>query len=416
MNALTKNLSRIGLSALFFAIIAMAMAQETYVTVTGVLKDAKSGDKISFASITVPGTGIGTVSNSDGEFILKVDKSLNAEYFEVSHVSYVTGKFKISEATGQGKTFTLDVQPVQLKEVPVLPRDARKIVEKAFEKIDENYSEVPNMMNGFYREYIMQRHDYISISEAVVDIYKSPYKGIQDDQVKIFKGRKGSDVKKADTLIVQLQGGPKVLLLLDIVKNRDLSISMDNLDNYTYEFSQEVNIDNKPNWVIEFSPYLAYTEPLYYGKLYICQDNYAITRAEFSLDLQDQAKAAGMFIKKKPASLTFVPTSTSYLVTYKQQEGKYYLSYMRVDLKFKCDWKKKLFKNYYSLMSEMAITNRSGDHIVKFENQDTFKSTMVFAEKVEDFKDVDFWGENNIIQPEESIENAILKLSKSMKK
>jgi hypothetical protein len=416
MNAKSKILARIGLIAMFLAFILIGMAQETYVTVAGVLKDAKSGDKISFASITVPGTGIGTVSNSDGEFILKVDKSLNAEYFEVTHVSYVTGRFRFSEAAGTGKTFTLEVQPVQLQTVPVLPRDARKIVEKAFEKTGENYSEVPNMMTGFYREYIMQRHDYISISEAVVDIYKSPYKGVQDDQVKIFKGRKGSDVKKADTLIVNLQGGPKVLLLLDIVKNRDLSISMDNLDNYTYEFGPEVNIDNKPNWVIEFSPYLAYTEPLYYGKLYICQENYAITRAEFSLDLEDQAKAAATFIKKKPATLNFMPTSTSYLVTYKQQGGKYYLSYMRVDLKFRCDWKKKLFKNYYSLMSEMAITDRSEDHIAKFESQETFKSTMVFAEKVEDFKDVDFWGDYNIIDPEQSIENAIIKLSKNMKK
>jgi hypothetical protein len=41
---------------------------------------------------------------------------------------------------------------------------------------------------------------------------------------------------------------------------------------------------------------------------------------------------------------------------------------------------------------------------------------MVFSEKVEDFIDVNFWGEHNIIEPEESIENAIKKLTKSMQK
>jgi hypothetical protein len=41
---------------------------------------------------------------------------------------------------------------------------------------------------------------------------------------------------------------------------------------------------------------------------------------------------------------------------------------------------------------------------------------MVFAQKVENFTDANFWGEYNIIEPEESIESAIKKLAKSMKK
>jgi len=40
---------------------------------------------------------------------------------------------------------------------------------------------------------------------------------------------------------------------------------------------------------------------------------------------------------------------------------------------------------------------------------------MVFADKVQNFADPNFWGSSNIIEPEESIENAIKKLSKSMK-
>jgi hypothetical protein len=386
------------------------------VTVNGLLKNAKSGEKVSYATITVPGTGIGTVSNSDGEFTLKVSTSLNAEYFEVSHLSYATAKFKISEAVGKENTFYLEIQPVQLKEVPVVPKDARAIVEMAFRNISKNYSEEPDMMTGFYREYVMQRRDYLSISEAVVDIYKAPYSGMQDDQVKIYKGRKASNVKKADTLMVQLQGGPKVLMLLDIVKNTDLSIALDNLDNYQFEFGSMVNIDDKQNWVITFSPNIVKEEPLYFGKLYISQDNMAITRAEFSLDLSDEEKSSGVFVKKKPLGLTFMPTSTSYLVSYKEQNGKYYLNYVRVDLKFRCDWNKRLFKNYYTLMSEVAITDRHEDNAARFANQDVFKSNMLMAEKVQDFTDIDFWGENNIIEPENSIENAIKKLTKSIGK
>jgi hypothetical protein len=416
MKTISKILTCFGIFCLIFASFTSIWAQETYLTVYGQLKDSKTGDKITYATVTVPGTGIGTVSNSDGEFTLKISTSVNADYFEVSHLSYATARFLISEAAGEGKTFFLEVQPVLLKEIPVIPKEARDIAVMAFRKIPENYSMVPNMMTAFYREYIMQRRDYISISEAVIDIYKAPYTGIQDDQVRIFKGRKASNIKKADTLMVNLQGGPKILMLCDIVKNPDLSIAMDDPDNYQYEFGPAVNIDDKQNWVINFSPNPEKEGPLYFGKLYISQDNMAITRAEFSLDLSDEVSAAGAFVKKKPLGMVFMPTSTSYLVTYKEQAGKYYLNYVRVDLKFRCDWKKRLFKNNYLIMSEAAITSRSEDHPARFENQETFKSFMVFAEKVEDFNDVNFWGEHNIIEPEESIENAIKKLSKSIER
>ncbi|MEI6682093.1 MAG: carboxypeptidase-like regulatory domain-containing protein [Bacteroidota bacterium] len=416
MKTLKKNLVRTGMLLLLIAAWGIALSQNSFVTINGTLKDNKTGEKIRYATIAVPNTGIGTVSNSEGEFTLKVNSSLNAEYFEVSHMSYATVKFRISEAAGKDKTYFLDMKPIQLKEISVVPGDAREIVEMALRNIDKNYSAVPNMMTGFYRESIRQRRDYLSIAEAVVDIYKAPYLTNQDDQVKIFRGRKGSNVKKADTLMVQVQGGPNVSMLLDIVKNTDLSIALDNLDNYQFELGNVVNIDNRVNWVINFSPAVINEEPLYFGKLCIDQETMAITRAEFSLDLSDEGKASRVFIQKKPVGLHFKPTSTSYLVTYKQQNGKYYLNYVRVDLKFSCDWKRRLFRNHYTVVSEVAITDRRAGNIVKFANSDVFKKSMVFTEKVQDFADPGFWGEYNIIEPEISIENAIKKISKSMQK
>ena len=103
-------------------------------------------------------------------------------------------------------------------------------------------------------------------------------------------------------------------------------------------------------------------------------------------------------------------------MTYKEQNGKFYLDYVRIDLKFRCDWEKRLFKNNYTVISELAITDRKGDNIVKFANQEVFRSDMVFTDKIQAFSDIDFWGENNIIEPDNSIENAIKKLSKSVKK
>jgi hypothetical protein len=418
MKTLIQNAFRLSIIILFMSGFGAAFAQNgsDYYTISGLLKDAKSGEKIIYATITVPGSGIGTVSNSEGEFTLKINKSLNAEFFEVSHLSYATTKFKISESLEKDKTYFIEPQSVMLKQISIVPKEARRTVEMAMKNIKKNYSVEPNMMTGFYRETIKQRRDYIAISEAVVDIYKAAYENMQSDQVKIFKGRKGANVKKADTLMVQMQGGPNVSLLLDIVKNTDLAIALNNLDNYEFEFGPMVNIDGQLNWVINFTPNVVKDEPLYIGKLYISQDNMAITRAEFSLDLSDENKATSAFVLKKPAGLIFMPITTSYLVNYKENAGKYYLSYVRVDLKFRCDWKKRLFKNYYTVMSELSITDRHEENITRFANQDLFKSNMVFSEKVQNFTDTNFWGESNIIEPEESIEIAIKKLAKNMKK
>jgi hypothetical protein len=419
MKTLIHKVLRLGIIILFLSSYGAVYAQngsDSYFTVSGILKDSKTSERIIYATISVPGTGIGTVSNSDGEFTLKVSKATNVDVFEVSHLSYATTRFKISESIGKEKVFYIDPQFIMLKEISVVPTDARGVVEMALKNVKKNYSEIPNMMTGFYRETIRQRREYLAISEAVVDIYKAPSPSLQDDQVKIFKGRKGTNVKKADTLMVQLQGGPNVSLLLDIVKNTDLSIALDNLDNYQFEFANMVNIDDKPNWVISFTPNIIKEEPLYIGKIYISQENMAITRAEFSLDLKDGDKASRVFVQKKPMGLIFMPTSTSYLVTYKEQKGKYYLNYVRVDLKFRCDWKKRLFKNYYTVMSEVAITDRHEDNITKFANKDIFRYNMVFAEKVQNFTDPNFWGNSNIIEPEESIENAIKRLARNMSK
>lgn len=420
MKPLFNNVMRFGMTIILLACFGITFGQngnESYITIKGTAKDANSKQKIVFASVSVPGTDIGTVTNSEGEFILKVKKSLGAQAFEITHLGYVNKRFDINSSLGDDKVFYLDQHIFPLKELTVRPKEPRDIVRMALQNTRINYSEKPNMMTGFYRETIKQgSREYLSISEAVVDISKASYVGYHNDQVKIFKGRQGSNVKKADTLMVKLQGGPNVALLLDVAKNIDLIMTLDSLDNYTYSMNSVVNIDDKPNYVIDFVPNVETSYPLYYGKLYITQDNLAITMAEFSLDLNDVDKAARQFIRTKPSGLAFAPTATNYLVTYKQQGEKFYLNYVRIELKFKCDWKRKWFKNNYTIMSEMAITDRREDNIERFTNQESFKSNMVLADKIQDFADGDFWGAYNIIEPEESIQYAIKKIAKSLKR
>ena len=67
-------------------------------------------------------------------------------------------------------------------------------------------------------------------------------------------------------------------------------------------------------------------------------------------------------------------------------------------------------------MFEMAITDRDTEHVEKFPYKVSVKYSDFLADQVEVFEDDDFWGEYNVIKPDESIEVAIKKLNKKLKR
>ena len=419
MKTLVKKIREMGLALLLMLFVAPSFAQNGngYITVNGNLKDAKTKNDLFFAYVTIPSSHVGTVTNSEGNFTLKINPLLNASEVEFSHLGYKTKRVSV-ETLLQGNTeVLLEPASVPLDEVTVRPVDVNKLVSDAIAKIPHNYSEAPNMLTGFYRETIKQRRDYISISEAVLDIYKAPYKNISGmDRVKVFKGRKSTNVKKADTLAVKLQGGPSVSLLLDIAKNPDILFFEDFLDYYSFSLEDMVTIDNKINYVVGFAQKDGIEAPLYYGRLYIDTKNLAITNAQFSLNLENKDEAAKLFVLKKPRGVKFTPTSTSYYVNYTEHNGRYYLSYVRNELSFKANWNRRIFNTSYTVTAEMAVTDRDLNNATKFPYRETFKTNEILSETVAAFNDDDFWGEHNYIKPEESIEEAILKYGKRLKR
>jgi hypothetical protein len=291
-----------------------------------------------------------------------------------------------------------------------------EILEQVISHFDENYTSVPNEMTGFYRETIKKNRSYISIGEALVEIFKAPYQNdLRFDAVRIYKGRKSNDVQKMDTVLFKLQGGPTTTLYLDIVKNPETFLTREALNQYDFELSSIVAIDDRTNYVIKFFQKPSITTPLYQGTLYIDIQTYAIAEAEFSFNLENKELAASMFIRKKPIGMKVTPEVTSYLVRYREVDGKWYFAHSRAEVKFKVDWKKKLFNTNYTTMSELAITDRTEEDVVKFASKDRIKPTDFFTEEVSAFADPAFWGDYNVIEPDQSIEAAIRRLSRKVK-
>jgi hypothetical protein len=151
------------------------------------------------------------------------------------------------------------------------------------------------------------------------------------------------------------------------------------------------------------------------GSLYIEMETYGITEVEFGFNLANKEAAASIFIRKKPVGMKVIPEIATYRTKYREQDGKLHFAYSRAEVKFKVDWNKKFFNTYYTTMSEIAVTDRTDKEVIKFAGKDKIKYTDVFSEKVGAFSDPEFWGDYNVIEPDQSIESAIRKLSRKLK-
>jgi hypothetical protein len=392
--------------------------QQNLITIKGKVVDAQTRNPLVFATVSVMETNVAIVTNIDGEFILKIGETVTSKNIEVTYLGYKNKVIPISELKDNGAKNIIELvsAPIPIKEIIVKPLDPNEIVKKAIENIGKNYESEANLMTAFYRETIKKNRTYVSIGEAVVEIFKAPYANdVRFDGARIYKGRKSSDVQKMDTVLFKLQGGPVSVLQLDIAKNTESVLTKEAMEYYTYSISGVIEIDNKPHYVIDFIQKPSVDIPLFMGSLYINMDTYGITEAEFGFNLSDKEAAASIFIRKKPVGMKVIPEIASYRTKYREQEGKLHFAYSRAEVKFKVDWNKRLFNTYYTTMSEIAVTDRTNQEVIKFAGKDKIKYSDVFTEKVSAFADPEFWGDYNVIEPDQSIESAIRKLSRKLK-
>ena len=201
------------------------------VIVSGTVVDDKTGIPLRQASISAGRVSV--VTNEDGVFTLKLEGKQKT--VSVSHLGYKTRRLTVGESGSEGMMIRLVPTAIQLREVIVRNENPRQLVDIAIDKIPQNYSRVPELLKGFYRETAMKRRHYIYVAEGVEDMYKTPYnRGTARDRVAIVKGRRLLSQKQGDTLGVKVAGGPVQAVIMDLVKNREFLLNREDLDYYRF--------------------------------------------------------------------------------------------------------------------------------------------------------------------------------------
>lgn len=389
----------------------------SYTVLSAKIVDEETKKPVVFATVYKTGSSIGTVSNSDGEFELKIPGKSTDGTLSITHLGYKNLEVSIKEIKSKKTTITLAPHAIPIEEVVIKDIDPIALLMKALDKKRDNYSMNPEMQTAFYRETLKQNRNYVAISEAVLDIYNSGYRQSFDfDRVKIYKGRKSKDVKKMDTVLVKFQGGPRTAMFLDVVKNPGVILDPEIFQYYSFSLAGIVSVNDRKNYVVSFEQKTKVDYPLYDGKIYIDMESIAITSADFHISEKSVNNASKVLVKKKPAGMKMDVLSGNYHVRYREIEDKWVLNYVRSEVIFRSKWAKKLFKSNITAMFEMAVTDRDTQNVEKFPYKVTVKFTDVLSDEVDSFQDDDYWGEYNTIKPDESIEVAIKKLNKKLQR
>lgn len=380
--------------------------------ISGEVRDQVSGKKLENVNITAPQRHLATVTNADGRFTLKTTS--RPAYITVSHVGYRSQHVALNEKSANLKIKLVPANIV-LRDVHVYTLDPSEVLHEAMSRIKDNYSNESELFTCFYRETAKKRDKFITVAEAVVDMYKSSYDHAPNsDRVAIVKARRLVSQKSGDTLGVRMQGGPTEAVWLDVVKNRGLLLNTEDLHNYTLKMQDPVMINDRQQNVIAATPnndMLDYA--LYYVTFYIDLETRAFTRVELSLDMRNSDKATRQMLVKKPRGVHFKPKELSLIVNYRQEEGISRLSYIRSTYRFNCDWKRRLFSTGFTAVNELVVTDRRACDKNPIDRKEAFGPRDSFTQMVNDFSDTDFWRDYNIIEPTESLEHAIKKLKKT---
>ena len=401
---------------ILIALLLAGLAARAQQVVSGIVKDRQTGDALSHVSITAEGSEVHTVTNDDGRFTLKVKNS--PKYIQLSHIGYKTRRQQLDGQT-EGLQIMMTSHVVSLDELIVSVNDPMSIVRAAMQRIETNYPMQPELMRCFYREVTRRGSRHIAVAEAVMDMYKTSYKfGPSGDAVSILKGRRLMSMKSRDTLGVKIQGGPVVPLMADVAKNPEYMLNEDDLSQCKLYLKQPAKLNDRLHYVIEVVPHDITLYPLMGGLLYIDQESLAITRAELELDVRDWRSASEYMLVKKPAGLRFRPKQLTMIIGYTTDlQGVTRMNYLRNEMRFNCDWKRRLFASTFTTVSEMVVTDflASGRDAKRPSGRSSFGIRDRFYDRVEYFDDPDFWADYNIIEPTESLENAIDKLKKKLR-
>lgn len=375
--------------------------------ISGVIIDGESSEPLPYATIGLKHKGVGTVSNSSGEFGLGIHPDNYNDTIVVSYLGFYRREIPVRQSLGNNFKVEMRREFISIPEIIIKNQIPWEIITKTRSRIPSNYGNTAARMTAFYREGVRRRSELQTYSEAILQIYKSAYTGtLLNDQIKILKSRKIENVNVSDSITVRLKAGLSTCLQLDGVKNTFDFISAENMLDYSYRLTDIVSFNEESAFEIEFGKKEGIEMPMFRGSLFINTNDYALLKADFEINPSYLKKMKGTFISNPSRDFTTWPVSVRYSVSYRKFDNRYYLNHVRGDLEFESKQKKRFFNTHFNVFFEMAFTSMSLSNVTRFEREELAPVHSVFSKTITSYDPV-FWENQEFLKPEENLLQAL---------
>jgi len=400
---------------MFFLCFSAHAQTNSVKEITGRVIDQKTREPLALASVRLSDDQSATVTNREGRFSIKIPVDNPSQELLISFMGYESARLAIN---GQPDPLLISLIPSTtiLREVTVsVPQDPGVLVLEMLNNRQNQGSPQKSQVITFFREAVRKKSKNLSLAEAIIEVDKQPNSSDKNDVARLIQFRKSTNYKPNDTLAVKLQGGPYNTLFIDIAKYPDIVFDAQAFQAYRFTHAGFTQIDQKLVHIIHFEQKQNVITPLYRGELYITTQGSHLAKAIFEMNVSNQEAAASLFVRKKPARVKLWPTSVNYQVDYSPQGDSWSYQYSKMEMNFTANWKNRLFNTQYQIWAEMAVTDQKTSSIIhNGDYSDVIKPSVVLSESTKGFGRPDFWGEHTVIEPDQSIEQAIERIIRQL--
>jgi hypothetical protein len=364
-------------------------------TLRGQVRDAETGEPLSFATLSIHRLGIGTASNMDGNWTLQIPATAANEVLSVSFMGYTSRTINIAGLSGE-TIIRLQPKSFQMAEVVVTQQDfCKEFLQKAWNAIPTNYPTEPTICEGFYREtQRLKDSTFLYFNEAVLNVYKNTYKNnVNFGQIRVEKSRKNVFPGIDSINDVRFYGGPHFPNDLDIVFSRWDFIKPSEYANWKIELVGNYRDSISNIYILSFKN-KKLPNSNFQGKMFIDRDNYAFIGFDFW-----RAGLSALVGSQLP-DMEYIPGMTSIKMGYTEQNGIYHLGYINYKTNgYNTVSQKRVFKDI-----EYVTTSIRTDSVSPIPFSQQFDYTDILSIEALPY-DSSYWKDYNVLEQSKLMDN-----------
>ncbi|HZL08694.1 MAG TPA: carboxypeptidase-like regulatory domain-containing protein [Prolixibacteraceae bacterium] len=325
-----KQLLSITFILLFFSLVSQAQAG--IATLKGKVIDQETKEGIAFVSIGIQGTFLGTATNPEGNFEIRIPEGNQSENLYFSAIGFKNVSFPISDFLKRPNILIeLSPQSYHIEEIDVAAesRVLQRILRTASERIPQNYLSGPMNLRMYFEERKSTDNEASHTTKTIVDLYDT--KGYADPSWSdAFKNRSYQIAEtQRETPTVAFRDASNnldELLEMDVARLSNTILNPSLLNDFSLKLEAKTRLNGDSVWIISYDALkldLAHTGSFYptslRGKIYISFTDYAVLRNEIKLtEKKSNPQGRSLAVNSNPLTNTQMNVTSGY----KKVDGK----------------------------------------------------------------------------------------------